>query len=118
MLRIIPETKSNYKMEINVNNKDIARLYQNQLVKYRIISFPHKEYGVSTGKIVKIGNDIIKNSKNNSAYKVTATIDKELFYDKKGNEYHIKTGMLSEVKIITGEKRIYKYVLEKLDFIW
>ncbi|PRX20633.1 multidrug resistance efflux pump [Orenia metallireducens] len=119
VLRIIPGEGTNLKMEITVRNKDISQLEAGQKVKYRFLSLPYKEYGTLTGKLTKISSDATIGQQNNASlpYNVEATIGGTKLYDKKGQAEFIKTGMLSEVRVVVRRKKILYIVLEKLDFI-
>ncbi|MFW6281917.1 MAG: HlyD family efflux transporter periplasmic adaptor subunit [bacterium] len=115
MIKIIPDFGQGFKMEIEVDNKDISQIHPGQKVKYHITSFPHKEFGVATGEIMHIDEDI---GKNNLSYKITASINQDTFYDKKDRPYKLKPGMSGQVKIIFGEKTVFNYLVEKLDLKW
>jgi len=115
--KIIPAVGVNYKMVITVKNRDISKLKEGQIIKYRFISLPYKEYGVSIGKISEIASDVSVEDKSNLNYKIEATINNTKLVSNKGKIKYIKTGMLSETRIITGRKKILYYILEKLDFI-
>ena len=115
--KIIPAVGVNYKMVITVKNRDISKLKEGQIIKYRFISLPYKEYGVSIGKISEIASDVSVEDKSNLNYKIEATINNTELVSNKGKIKYIKTGMLSETRIITGRKKILYYILEKLDFI-
>lgn len=115
VLKIIPDNNSEYKMKIKVENKDISQIHKGQLVKYRLYPFPYKEFGVVTGNILQINEDTTDDS---TTYSIMATIDQNKFYDRNGKEYELKSGMAGEVKIISGEKTIFNYIMEKLDLRW
>ena len=119
VLRIIPDTGSNYEMEITVSNKNISELETGQQVKYRFLSLPYKEYGTLKGKITKISSDASMSSQKKSKlpYNVKATIEGTKLYDKKGKPEYIKPGMISKARVVVRQKKILYFVLEKLDFI-
>ncbi len=118
IVKIVPHSELSYKMVIMVKNRDISKLKPGQKIRYRFHSLPYREYGVLTGEITKIACDTTEGEKqSNFYYEVVGSIrDKKLINDN-GKIKYIKTGMLSEVRIITGRKKILYYVLEKLDFL-
>ncbi len=116
VLKVIPEG-TKYKMDIAVDNKDISQIKIGQKVKYRFLAFPYKEYGVMEGKIVNISKDIISNDEGNTTYRVEGDIPDIKLNNKKGKEGIIKSGMLSEIRIVSKRKKILSIILEKLNFI-
>ena len=50
-------------------------------------------------------------------YLVESTLDTSGIYEKEGKKIEIKAGMSCEAKIITEQKRIITYVLEKLELL-
>ncbi len=117
VLRIVPPATSDYLMEISVKNRDISHLEEGQLVKYRFLSLPFREYGVLKGKIYNISRDVISNIDRSMAYKIEASIEKKRLKNKRGEIEYIRSGMISEARIVVGQKRILKLVLQKLDLI-
>ncbi len=118
VLKIIPETKADLKMDITVKNKDISNLEKGQEVKYRILSLPYKEYGILKGELSKISSDASLSQKEGKLpYNIEATVDKIKLHNKKGEVEYIKSGMLCEARVIVRQKKILYYILEKLDFI-
>ncbi|OEF98970.1 hypothetical protein BHF71_10445 [Vulcanibacillus modesticaldus] len=116
ILKIIPESDSEYKVIISVLNKDISKIKVGDEINYHFLALPYKEYGEIKGKIKKISVDSIVNTQNGlSYYIVEATIDSKPLYSYKGQEAQIKVGMVSEAYIITDSKKILYYLLEKID---
>lgn len=117
VLRIIPDSNSRLKMQITVKNKDISQLETGQVIKYRFLSLPYREYGILKGRIKKIGSDILrKKDKSSSPYVIEASIAGNELFDEKGNAEFIKVGMLAEARIVGRKRKLLYLVLEKLDF--
>lgn len=118
ILRIIPDRRSEYRVEVMVDNKDISHLEVGQEIRYRFHALPYREYGVLKGEIVKISEDSIASQDNpDMAYKVEASIDQIELYDRNGKASQVKPGMLAESRVVIRQKKILYYVLEKLDFL-
>lgn len=118
VLRIIPEDNEQFKVEILVENKDISQLEVGQKIKYRFLALPYQEYGTVEGEIIQISEDvIIGQNETNLAYRVEGSINDTKIFDKNGRPAEIKAGMLCEVRVVVRQKKIFYYVLEKLDFI-
>lgn len=88
------------------------------IVKSELNSFPIDEYGVIEGEISSISKDIKVNDENNGSYYIAKiTVDTASLYDKNGEEEKLKVGMACEVKIVTEQKRILFYILEKINLL-
>ncbi|NLM97674.1 MAG: HlyD family efflux transporter periplasmic adaptor subunit [Halanaerobiaceae bacterium] len=118
VLRIIPDRSSEYRMEIMVANKDISQIETGQKIRYRFLALPYREYGVLEGEILKISKDAFATQENpNMSYRVEASINGIVLYDKKGKPTQVKPGMIAECSIVIRQKKILYYVLEKLNFL-
>ncbi len=113
---IIPGAHTNYKVQIYTPNEEIAKIKVGDKVKYNFLALPYKEYGELTGKITKIATDTkVTNEGNTGYYVVEADIENRPLISYKGEEAKIKVGMLTEVRIVTKTKKIFHYLLEKMD---
>jgi len=106
-------------MELTVANEDISELREGQKIKYRFLALPYREYGVLTGEILDISGDISKTGENRSdfVYEAKATIDRTTLENNRGEKVNIKSGMISEARIVARSRKILYLVLEKLDFL-
>jgi HlyD family secretion protein len=118
VLTIIPDDSSEYKANIYVSNIDIGKLKEGMKIKFNIYALPNSEYGYLTGNITKISKDIKVDSANSVGYYlVEAKLDKNTLYNSKGEKAQLKAGMSCQAQIITENKRILFYLLEKMD-LW
>lgn len=118
ILTIIPDNNTKYKIQIYVSNRDIAKIRIGDKVKYHFSALPYDEYGEMPGKIVKISSDVTVNEKSGQSYYIVeATLDSNTAYDYKGNQKEVLVGMACEAQIITGQKKILHYVLERINLI-
>ena len=118
VLTVLPDGKSQYKVRIYVSNSDIGKIKEGMPVKFNILAYPNTEYGYVTGIITKVSSDIKVDSQSGMAYYlVESTLDTSGIYEKEGTKIEIKAGMSCEAKIITEQKRIITYVLEKLELL-
>lgn len=110
---IIPEENKSYRVVLYVENQDIGQICKDQTVRYEIPAYPSSEYGRIQGKIQKISKDMKVNQEHGSGYyAVEATIS----YDN-GKELEFIQGMALEAKVVTDQKSILKYLLEKIDLL-
>ena len=115
ILNILP-TKSKYKIELTILNKDVANIKKNSNIKYNLEALPYKEYGYLNGKLEKISPDAKVDPKSGmSFYTGEASTDQSSLYSHKGEKATIKSGMVAEAKIITRKEKMLYYLLEKIN---
>lgn len=113
---IIPKDESKFKVQIYVSNADIGNIKVGDAVRYNIAAFPSSQYGVVNGVVTRVGSDVmLKDGQYSGFFLVEADIENGVLKDKDGNTGNISVGMQTEVKIVTQEKSIIRYLLEKLD---
>lgn len=113
---ILPKEKGGFKCVMCVDNVDVGKLEPGMRVKFDVYSHPSAEYGYVYGTLVKVSEDIRVDAANGMAYyQAEASVETEKFVDEEGLPMTLKAGMACEAKIITGEKRIINFVLEKLN---
>lgn len=112
---IVPGGESEYKVQLYASNKDIANIEVGATIKYDIAAIPSRQYGTITGIVTYVGADtVVQNSQPTGYYLIEGTIDTATLIDRDGNEASIGTGMSVEARIVTQEKRIINYLLEKI----
>lgn len=113
---IIPPSESEYKVQMYVNNSDIANIDENAVIKYNIAALPYNQYGIVEGTVTKISSDtLVQNGEYSGYYLVEGSISNKKLDDKDGNIGEIGIGMQVEAKIVTQRKTIMRYILEKID---
>ena len=118
ILTIIPENNTAYTMQVYVSNKDIGELKVGDTVKYNFAALPSKEYGEMRGTITSISEDALSNqSSGQSYYIVEATVPDTKLFSHDGKQGDIKVGMICEANIITKQKSIIRFLLEKIDLL-
>ena len=118
VMTIIPKEDSAYKVNIYVANRNIGKLKKGMKVKLSLDALPNSEYGYLIGTITSRSEDIKADNENTYGYYlVEATVENKKLYDKNGEEAELKSGMSGQVKIVVGEKSIFRYVMEKLN-LW
>lgn len=118
VLSVLPMEETGYKCVIYVENADVGGLQTGMPVKFNVYSYPNAEYGYVYGTLTKVSKDIRVDSQNGMAYyQAEASVDVGNFLDSAGRPIALKAGMACEAKIITGEKRILNFVLEKLNLL-
>lgn len=116
ILSVIPQDGSQYKVRLYVSNKDIAGIKVGEKIKYHFEALPYKEYGELNGTITDIATDATVDAKTGiSYYLVESEIENKPLFSYKGEEGEIKIGMTCEAQVITKQKKILYYLLEKIN---
>lgn len=116
VMKIIPDTKNKYDVQLFIKNKDILKIKKGNQIRYRIASYPYKEYGIAKGKVMNINSDSTNLDDNNYGYKIKASINNYLEKKESKKFVEYKNGMLTEASIVVKKRKIIYYVMEKLDF--
>ncbi len=114
---IVPENNDKLKVSLSVSNKDISSIKVGQNVKLKIEALPYKEYGKVDAEVIKISADIKNSTDANKYYLVETSMDNRPLKSYKNELKNIKVGMIVEGQIVTERKKIWRFILEKLNFI-
>lgn len=115
ILNVVQREETEYNCVIWVGNADVGDIEPGMAVKLNVYSYPNTEYGYVYGTLTKVAKGIRVDAQSGLAYyQAEAKVLAEEFLDATGEPLALKTGMTCEAKILTGEKRILKYLLEKL----
>jgi multidrug efflux pump subunit AcrA (membrane-fusion protein) len=115
--QILPQEDNDFYAEIYVENGDIAKIKENQQVKFEIAAYPSSEYGYFSGVIDTISKDIKADSSGSAYYLVKVRCDKTTVVNKNGDTGTVKNGMACQAKVVIDEQSVLRYLLEKIDLI-
>ena len=115
---IYPEAESKYFAEIYVENSDIAKIHEGQVVKFEIAAYPSSEYGYFEGTVENISRDISVDQATGYAYYIVkVSCENMTLIGKDGEEVSLMNGMACQAKIVVDEQNVLNYCLEKIDLI-
>ena len=113
---IIPLDKSQYSVQIYVSNEDVANIKVGSPIRYNVLAMPSTQYGTATGVVASISQDtIIQDGQYSGYYLVEGTLDQNQLTDQNGNTASMAIGMEVQAKIVTEEKSIFQYLMEKIN---
>lgn len=107
---IIPDTNGAYKLTMFLSSADISEAEIGQSVRLRFAAYPYQEYGELAGTVKSISTDVRSSENGMSYYVAEVSID-----DTMGLE--LVSGMECEARVVTKQRKIIYWLLEKLDFI-
>ena len=103
---------------ISSSNEDIGKLKDDMQVKFNVYALPNSEYGYLSGRVTNISKDLkVDNNSGSAYYLVEARLDSNKLYNSKGQEGNLKAGMACQAQMVTENKRILFYLLEKIN-LW
>lgn len=94
--------------EITIANKNIGLIQEGMAVKFKLNAFPYQDYGVLTGRIVQIPQDI---DEKQGDYQVLATLDRSTLRTARG-EVPLRYGMIATAEVLTERRRLWAVLLE------
>ncbi|MEK5326125.1 HlyD family efflux transporter periplasmic adaptor subunit [Aeribacillus sp. FSL M8-0254] len=115
ILDIVPLTDKKV-VEILVDSNKISGLKIGQKVRYNFYNLPNNKSGYLEGKIIHINPDATFTQNGEKFHLIKASIEEKPLYNYKGDKLYLKNGMSTDVSIITDNKRIIYYLLEKINF--
>lgn len=100
--------------ECYINPSEIGLLKKNNKVKFQINAFNYNQWGMATGKILRISKDItIVN--NIPLFRVICTLDQKKLQLKNGFEGNLKKGMTLNARFFIIERSLYDLLYDKVD---
>ncbi len=107
---ILPNSEGTFKLTMYIAEKDIQDIEIGQVVNLRFSALPYQEYGEFLGTVKSISTDARNNENGISYYVAEVTIEDT-------NGYDLVSGMECEARVITKQRKIIYWLLEKLNFI-
>lgn len=107
---IIPDTNGAYKLTMFLSSADISKTEIGQSVRLRFAAYPYQEYGELLGTVKSISTDVRSSENGMSYYVAEVSIDDTLGLE-------LVSGMECEARVVTKQRKIIYWLLEKLDFI-
>ena len=101
-------------VESFVNPNDIGLLQKNMPVRFQVDAFNYNQWGLATGKVMEISNDIhVINDR--PVFKVKCILDKEYLQLKNGYKGYLKKGMTLQARFMVTERTLWQLLYDKVD---
>lgn len=107
---VVPDTEGAYKLTMYLSSADISETEIGQSVRLRFAAYPYQEYGELVGTVKSISTDVRSSENGMSYYVAEVSIDDTLGLE-------LVSGMECEARVVTKQRKIIWWLLEKLDFI-
>jgi len=112
LVEIVP-VHENLIAEVKVKPKDIAFVYPGEKAKVKFTAYDFSVYGGLDGKVISISPDTVTDDKGNTFYIVRIKSEKKHLGSEE-KPLKIIPGMIVNVDIITGKKRVIDYLFKPM----
>lgn len=108
VVEMVP-SDSSMVIEAKVSPNDIGFVRASQAALVKLTTYDSSVFGALKGNISVVGSDSITEEKGDQYYLVKIELTKT-FLEKGDMRLQLRPGMIAQVDIITGKRRIYEYV--------
>ena len=108
VVEMVP-SDSSMVIEAKVSPNDIGFVRASQTALVKLTTYDSSVFGALEGNISVVGSDSITEEKGDQYYLVKIELTKT-FLEKGDMRLQLRPGMIAQVDIITGKRRIYEYV--------
>lgn len=98
-----------------INPSDIGLIRKGQQVRFQVDAFNYNQWGLATGKVLDISDDIIVLNTNQPVFKVKCSLDKNHLQLKNGYKGYLKKGMNFTARFMVAERSLYQLLYDKAD---
>ncbi|HMI05762.1 MAG TPA: HlyD family efflux transporter periplasmic adaptor subunit [Pedobacter sp.] len=94
---------------------DIGLIKPGQEVRFQIDAFNYNQWGLATGKVIDISDDIIIINNGQPVFKVKCSLDQNYLVLKNGYKGFLKKGMNFTARFTVTERSLYQLLYDKVD---
>jgi HlyD family secretion protein len=94
---------------------DIAFLEIGQEVKFQVDAYNYNQWGVATGKVVEIANDLSLVSEQEAGFLVTCQLDSLTLKLPSGQTSEIRKGMTFNARFVVARRSLFQLLYDKVD---
>jgi len=100
--------------EIHVSPGDIGLLHEGMVVRMQIQAFNYNQWGLLTGKVSEISNDI-QLARGRPIFKVKCALDQNYLKLKSGYQGKVKKGMTLQARFMVTKRSLWQLLYDKVD---
>lgn len=112
LMKIVPKDVP-VEIEALLENRDIGFLREGQSVEVKVDAYDYTRYGTIAAKLVNVSRDAIEDEKRGPLYKIKVALSERTLNTEIGS-VELSAGMVVNVEMKTGERRIISYLLSPL----
>lgn len=100
--------------EAYVKPNDIGLIQANMPVRFQVGAFNYNQWGLVTGKVIEISNDI-HIVDDQPVFKVRCSLDQDYLQMKNGYKGYLKKGMTLQARFMVTERTLWQLLYDKMD---
>lgn len=101
-------------VESSVSPKDIGLIKRNQKVKFQLDAFNYNQWGLLTGKVIDIDNNLTIQGEQ-TFFKVRCSLDSNVLQLKSGYKASVSKGMTLTTRYIITRRSLFDLLFDKVD---
>lgn len=98
-----------------VDPSDIGLIRKGQTANFQVDAFNYNQWGLISGKVIEISDDIIINDSGSAAFKVRCSLDQDYLELKNHFKGYLRKGMSFTVRFNVAERTLFQLLYDKLD---
>lgn len=98
-----------------INPSDIGLIRKEQEVRFQIDAFNYNQWGLLTGRVVDISDDIVMLNDKQPAFKVRCVLDNDHLTLKNGYKGYVKKGMSFTARFSVTDRTLFQLLYDKVD---
>jgi multidrug resistance efflux pump len=98
-----------------VKPSDIGLIRKGQLVNFQVDAFNYNQWGLISGKVIDISDDIIFSEQGVAVFKVSCVLESDHLKLKNGYKGYFKKGMSFTARFMVAERTLFDLLYDKLD---
>jgi len=98
-----------------ISPADIAFLEKGQEVKFQVDAFNYNQWGVATGKVLEIADDLTMFSEKEAGFLVTCQLDSTELYLSSELKGGIRKGMTFNARFVVARRSLFQLLYDNVD---
>lgn len=94
---------------------DIGLIRKGQSIRFQIDAFNYNQWGILTGKVLDVAEDMVLNGNKSPVFKVRCELDKDYLKLPNGYIGKLKKGMTLQGRFIVNRRSLYQLLYDKID---
>lgn len=117
LAKIVPDQAERFRLIVEIPEREASDLRVGQQLILRFAGFSVAEYGSLRGEVVLVPQDAETGADGSSVFRLRGRLDQTMIYDRDGRGYPLRPGMTAEARVITRQTPIWRFLLQRLDFL-
>ncbi|GAB2608121.1 HlyD family secretion protein [Belliella aquatica] len=98
-----------------ISPMDIAFIEKGQEVSFQIDAYNYNQWGIATGKVVDIADDLSLLNEREAGFLVTCALDNPSLILSNGQEGYVKKGMTYNARFVIARRSLFQLLYDKVD---